>query len=330
MAGASPGERGEVILMVSRILVLGAAGGFGRAVVAEFASRGWLVRGLVRRPPAPGTFSDALDLVEGDARDRTVLAQAAQGCAVVALAVNTPFAQWEAGMRDVTAKAIATCRETGALLLYPGSVHGFGRQTGRALSEDAPQDAMTRKGRLRADLEYMIRRACDDGRMRAIIVRAGDFFGPGVRNGLVDRLFARAIAGRPMLWPGRLSMPHQWAYVPDLARLAGDLVGRRDDLAPCQAVHLSGHVFTRQGDFLAAIAVGAGLRGRVARTVPWWALRLAAPFDPALREMLEFDYLFEDAVILDDPARRRLLPGFQTTDLQAAIAATLADYRGRV
>jgi hypothetical protein len=46
--------------------------------------------------------------------------------------------------------------------------------------------------------------------------------------------------------------------------------------------------------------------------------------------MLEFDYLFEDAVILDDPARRRLLPGFQTTDLQVAIAATLADYRGHV
>ena len=314
--------------MVSRILVLGAAGGFGRSVVTEFAARGWLVRGLVRRRPGPEAFPDGVEVVEGDARDRAVLARVVQGCEVVALAVNYPFAQWDPGMRDATAKAIAACRDAGALLLFPGSVHGFGRQTGRALPEDAPQDATTRKGRLRADLEYMIRRGCDDGRMRAIIVRAGDLFGPGVRNSLVDRLFGRALAGRPMLWPGRLSVPHQWGYGPDLARLAGDLVVRRDTLAPCQAVHLSGHVFTRQGDFLDAIAAGAGLRGRVARTVPWWALRLAAPFDPTLREMLELDYLFEDAVILDDPARRRLLPGFQTTGLEAAIAATLSDYRG--
>ena len=42
--------------------------------------------------------------------------------------------------------------------------------------------------------------------------------------------------------------------------------------------------------------------------------------DPMLRELLELDYLFEDPVILDDPARRRLVPSFQPTPLDAAIA----------
>lgn len=315
--------------MVPRILVLGASRGFGRAVAHEFAARGWALRCLMRRPPDPGVLPDSAEIVEADAQDRDAVGTAAAGCAVVVHAINYPYPQWDPAMREVTAKAIAACRDAGALMLFPGNVYGFGPLTGRALPEDTPQDATTRKGRLRAELEFMIRRGCDDSRMRALILRGGDFFGPGVRNGLVDRLFARAVAGQPMIWPGRLSTPHQWAYMPDLARLAADLVARRDQLAPFQVVHFAGHVFTRQADFLAAIASGAGRPGLAVRVVPWTLLRLAALFDPMLRELLELDYLFEDAVILDDPARRRLAPGFQPTALDAAIAATLADYRAQ-
>ena len=65
------------------------------------------MRGLVRRRPGPEAFPDGVEVVEGDARDRAVLARVVQGCEVVALAVNYPFAQWDPGMRDATAKAIA-------------------------------------------------------------------------------------------------------------------------------------------------------------------------------------------------------------------------------
>lgn len=269
---------------------------------------------------------DTAEIVEADAQDRDALGHAAEGCTLVAHAVNYPYPQWDPAMREATAKAIAACRDAGATLLFPGNVYGFGRRTGRALGEDTPQDATTRKGRLRAELEFMIRRGCDDGRMRALVLRGGDFFGPGLRNGLVDRLFARAVAGRPMLWPGRLDVPHQWTYLPDFARLAADLIEQGTTLAPFQVVHFAGHVFTRQSEFLAAIADGAGRPDLPVRVPPRWLLRFAAPFDPMLRELLELEYLFDDPVILDDPMRRRFAPGFQITPLAAAIAATLADY----
>lgn len=315
--------------MSGTILVIGASRGFGLAVAREFAARGWTARCLVRSRPTDGVLPDAAEIVEADAQDRDALGDAAAGCALIAFGVNYPYPQWDPAMREATAKAIAACRDVGATLLFPGNVYGFGRRTGRALAEDTPQDATTRKGRLRAELEFMIRRGCDDGRMRALVLRGGDFFGPGLRNGLVDRLFGRAVAGKPMLWPGRPDLPHQWTYLPDFARLAADLLAPGTGLAPFQIVHFAGHVFTRQSEFLAAIAAGAGRPDLRVRVPPRWLLRLAAPFDPMLRELLELEYLFDDPVILDDPVRRRLAAGFQATALADAIAATLADYVAR-
>ena len=307
--------------------MLGAGGGFGGAVAREFAARGDAVRCLLRDPSRLPAL-EGLEPFAGDAQDRSALVRAADGVEVIVHAVSYPFPQWDPWMREATAKIVATCREAGALLVFPGNVFGFGAQTDRALAEDAPQEATTRKGRLRAELEFMIQRACDDGRMRALVVRSGDLFGPGLRGGLAERVFGRAAAGRSMRLPGRLSAPHQWAYLPDLARLVVDLVALGGALAPFQPVHFAGHVFIRQSDFLAQVAAAAGHPGLAARTIPWWALRLAALVDPMAREMLGLDYLFDEAVILDDPERRRLLPGFRQVPLPEAIAATLAGWRG--
>lgn len=307
--------------------MIGAAGGFGRAAAEAFARAGYRVRGLARAPIAVDDGVDGIEMVTGDAQDRSTLERAAEGVGILVHAVNYPYPMWDPAMREVTAKIIAAARSAGALLVFPGNVYGFGPQTGRALAEDAPQKATTRKGRLRVELEFMMARACDDGRLRALVLRAGDFFGPTVRNGLVDRIFARAAEGKPMQVLGRPSMPHQWAYMPDLARLAVELAAREERLAPFQVVHFAGHVVTRQLDFLRAVAVAAGRPELGVRVLPWWMLRAAALVDPMLRELLELDYLFDDAVILDDPVRRRLVPDFQPTPLATAIAATLAGYR---
>jgi nucleoside-diphosphate-sugar epimerase len=313
--------------MSKPVLVIGAAGAFGRAVAEAFARAGHRVRGLVRAPAGPDAVPQGVEIVTGDAQDRSTLDSAARGVGIIVHAVNYPYPMWDPAMREVSAKIIAVSRATGALLIFPGNVYGLGAQTGRALAEDAPQAATTRKGRLRAELEFMMARACDDGRLRALVLRAGDFFGPTVRNGLVDRIFARAAQGRAMQILGRPAMPHQWAFVPDLARLAVELVAREEALAPFQVVHFAGHVVTRQLDFLREVAIAAGRPELGVRVMPWWLLRAAALVDPIPRELLELDYLFDDAVILDDPARRRLLPTFQTTPLATAIAATLGSYR---
>ena len=312
----------------TQALVLGATGGFGRAMAKELVDRGASVRALTRDPARAGALLGAsVEVAAGDATDAAAVARAAAGCAIVVHAVNLPFHLWDPGMRDATARVVAACRDAGARLVFPGNVYGFGPETTRAVIEAAPQEATTRKGRLRAELEFMIARATDDRRMRALIVRSGDFYGPTVRNGQVDRIFGNAVAGRTMRALGRLDMPHQWAYVPDLARLTADLLEREATLEPFEVVHFAGHVVTRLADFLREVAVAAGRADIAMRALPWWWIRLGALFDPTARELLELRYLFDEAVILDDQRRRQLLPDFQPTPLATAVAATVASYR---
>ena len=46
------------------------------------------------------------------------------------------------------------------------------------LDESTPMLPSTRKGKMRVEIEHRIREACEGG-MRAILLRAGDFFGGG-------------------------------------------------------------------------------------------------------------------------------------------------------
>ncbi|MBW7851838.1 MAG: NAD(P)H-binding protein [Rhodospirillales bacterium] len=310
-------------------LILGATGSFGGGVAREMLARGHPVRLLVRDPAkASARFAthEHAETVTGDAQDAAALRRAAAGCGVIVHGVNYPYDQWRPHMVTATANVVAAAREAGATILFPGNVYGLGRQTSAPLPETAPMTPCSRKGRLRVDLENMLRQAADDG-ARTLVVRAGDYFGPTVRNGLVDPIFKSALAKRRMTVFGNLEAPHQWAYGPDLARCAVDVLALEGRLAPFAVVHFAGHVVPRQRDFLAVVAREAGAPGIPVRRMPWAAMRLIGLFSPVVRELMELRYLFDEAVILDDPARRALLPDFRPTPLSEAVRHTLGSYR---
>ncbi len=315
--------------MAAPILVLGATGGFGGAVTRELLGRGHPVRALVRdvargrrRLPA----HPDLAIVLGDAADASALGQAAQGCRAIVHAVNYPYHQWAPAMERITAAVIAAARGAGAIIVFPGNVYGL--PAGAALAEDTPNRPLTRKGMLRVRLEDALRLAAGDG-TRCLVVRAGDYFGPTVRNGLVDGIFGRAARGRSMRALGDLSVAHQWAFAPDLARAAVDLLGVAARLQPFDVVHFAGHVVAPHRELFDRVARVAGHPRLKVRRIPFRALRLAALVNPVVRELMEMRYLFEHAVILDGARLRALLPDYADTPLDDAIRATVAELSRR-
>ncbi len=312
-----------------KALVLGASGSFGGAVALEMLKRGWqvtaLARDAARLVARLGQAATNLTVIEGDAQDEDVVQSAAAGTFVIVHGVNYPYPQWIPHMQTITNNVIAAARARHARIVFPGNVYGFGGQTGSALPETAAVLPNTKKGQLRVRLEQALHDATIDGQARVLIVRAGDYFGPTVRNGYVDRLFGNARQDKAMQILGRLDVAHQWAYVPDLARLTVDLLDLRE-LKPFEVVHFKGNIVAAQHEFLQRIANAAGKPGLRIQRLPWWLLRMVALFDPLMRELLEMRYLFDNTVIIDDPRRRELLPDFQATPLDEAVRATLASY----
>jgi nucleoside-diphosphate-sugar epimerase len=314
--------------MTQKALVLGASGSFGGAMALELLRRGWQVTALVRdrnKLSRIGKDGSGLIIVEGDAQDGDALQRAASGCSLIVHGVNYPYPQWIPHMQAVTGKVLQVARANNLTVVFPGNVYGLGAQTDTPLPETAGMRPNSKKGRLRVQLETALHAATVDGRARVLIVRAGDYFGPTVRNGYVDRLFGAARKGKSMQVLGRLDVPHQWAYVPDLARLSVDLLAL-PNLQPFEVVHCKGHIVSAQHELLQLIANEAGKPGLHIRRLPWWLLRMVALVDPLMREVMEMRYLFDRAVIIDDPRRRELLPQFTGTPLDQAVRDTLASY----
>lgn len=311
--------------MQKTALVLGASGSFGGAMAAEMVSRGWQVRALARNPARLARHD--IDVRQGDALDVESISRAADGMAVIVHGVNYPYHLWTPNMERVTSNALRAARAQKATLVFPGNVYGFGRQVDAPLSEIAGLRPNSEKGRLRVKLETMLKAATLDDKARVLVMRAGDYFGPTVRNGLVDRIFGNAVAGKAIQVFGRLAAMHQWAYVPDLARLTLDLLQKGAALAPFEIVHDRGYVASSQLSFLKMIAARASRPELKIQRVPWTLLRLAGLFDPVARELREMRYLFDETVIIDDPRRKALLPDFRWTPIEQAVDDTLRSYR---
>ncbi len=308
-------------------LVLGATGSFGGGVAAEMARRGWTVRAVARNPEKGRRIHGDLPIqwIQGDVQDPEALRRAAEGVGVVVHGVNYPYDRWVPAMETATAGIAAAAEGAGATVVFAGNVYNLGDQQDGPLAEDAPHRPHTRKGNLREKLERFLEEKARTGAIRVLIVRAGDYFGPTVRNGLVDPVFGNAARGKGMQVLGNPDIPHQWAYIPDVARATVDLLGR--ELEPFEVVHFAGHVADPNREFLRRVAEAAGHPGLSIRTIPWWVLRIMALGNGVIRELLEMRYLFDHSIVLDGARLRRLLPDYRDTPVEETIRATLASYR---
>jgi len=306
-------------------LVLGASGGIGGEVARELHDRGWTVRAL-RRGGAPGS-SDGLAWMHGDAMNAADVAGAAQGCDVIVHAVNPPgYRRWAELVLPMVDNTIAAAQRSGATIVLPGTLYNFGPDAFPRVHEDAPQHPCTRKGAIRVELERRLQAASSRG-CRVLIVRAGDFFGPRPGNswfsqGLVQpgkRVTAIKLPGIP-------GVGHQWAYLPDVARTMAELLLRRAQLPAFARFHMGGHWDPDGTQLARAIQrVVARRTGAQAATkpFPWWAVQLAAPFNPTLRELREMRYLWQREVRLANARLVETLGREPHTALDAAVEASL-------
>ena len=306
-------------------LAVGATGGIGGAVAERLAAGGWRVRALHRDPAAAAksTGRDDYEWVRGDAMVEADVVAASQGVSLVVHGANPPgYKNWAGLQLPMLNAAIAAARAAGARLVFPGTVYNYGPDAFPLLTEASPQNPTTRKGAIRVQMEQALARAVQDGG-RVLIVRAGDFFGPKttanswLASGMVK-------AGKPITavtYPGPLSVPHSWAYLPDVAETVVQLL-ERGDLADFETFHLRGQALTG-AQMVAALETAAG-RKLAVQSLPWFAIRAIAPFNETLREMLEMRYLWETPVLMDNAKLVARLGKEPHTPIVEALAAALA------
>ncbi len=202
-------------------LVLGATGGIGGEVARQLIARGWSVHATQRDPDKlpPSARESGLVWHRGDAMSAADVAAAARGVSVIVHAVNPPgYRNWGKLVLPMLDNTIAAACSNGRRIVLPGTVYNFGPDAFPDLRETSPQNPVTSKGRIRADMEERLQAATTRG-ASVLIVRAGDFFGPKASNNWFSQGLVKP--GKPVrtiTYPGKRGVGHQWAYLPDVAQ----------------------------------------------------------------------------------------------------------------
>src|SRR4051812_34899913 len=142
--------------------------------------------------------------------------------------------------------------------------------------------------------------AHEAGRVQVATGRASDYFAPrgGAQSNLGDRVFRPALAGKTASVLGDPDQPHTYTYIPDIGEGLA-VLGERPE-APGQVWHLPNDSQTRTTRQLVDIVYrqAGHARGRL-RAMPPLLLRALGVVNPAVRELVEMQYLFAEPFIVD-------------------------------
>ena len=312
-------------------LILGATGGIGHEVATALLQHGWQINALHRTPAnvASRKGTSTFHWIKGDAMNAADVAQAALGASLIVHAVNPPgYRNWAQLVLPMIDSSISAARACGARILLPGTIYNYGPDAFPTLREDSPQNPLTRKGKIRVEMERRLQAAAKTG-VRSLIVRAGDFFGPSAGNNWFSQGLVRP--GKPVtsiVYPGRRGIGHAWAYLPDLAATMAQLVDRESTLEDFARFHFAGHWDadgTHMANAIRAVAgSAAGAANIPVRSFPWPLITLLCPFKTLFREMREMRYLWQEPLRLNDDRLLSVLKTGPRTSFEQAVRATLS------
>ncbi len=307
------------------VVILGVNGHIGKAVAQAFVANGWDVAGMAR---TDRHRQSGVRLIKGDSDSVEDMRRAIGDAPVVVNALNLPYAAWDKGrMEAQMERVVAALGTAGRTVLFPGNIYNFSASD-RHVTPDLPQHPQTPRGGIRVRVEQMFEAAAARGDIQAIILRAGDFFGPDTAGDWFDLAMFREIAKGRVATMGAPGVGHSWAYLPDLARAFEALASMRATLGPLERFHFAGHFVTPE-QMAAAIRRAAPVPVEI-RPFPLWIMRLLGLADPTMRETGKMAYLWRNPMELGDSRLDTLLGEGFSTPFEAAVAATIVPFFAQI
>jgi nucleoside-diphosphate-sugar epimerase len=300
-------------------------GAVGQETAKLLALRGDGVR-IVQRS-APAEIPVGCSFLAADMSDRDGAIRACAGVDAVVCALGLPYdsALWEHLWPILMQNLLEGCAASGSRLVFADNLYLYGPQT-RPLTENMPLTGYGRKPALRAKITEQWQAAYNAGRVRAVAVRASDFYGPDAPNSVLAAFgVARLCAGKAALVPYNPDHAHDFTYLPDFARALVSLVDAPDD-AYGQAWHVPVARPTRtlrEALTLAASIIGVSPRMTL---VPQFLAPALGMFSKEIRESIEMRFQWDHPYLVD---ASKFAARFwsDATPLEDGLRATIASCR---
>ena len=301
--------------MTKKIVVLG-FGPVGKATTELLMSKGREVCVAQRSQPGDlsiGAYFERCDVLSAADVERTVT-NASQVVVSIGFAYNSET--WRRSWPVAMANLLSACKAHNLRMVFVDNLYMYGAQN-EPLRENM---AMTTKG-VKPAVRAEITRMWMNSGVRVAALRAPDFYGPGVTlSHLGDGGFAAIAKDKRAMLISPPDMPHDFAYVPDIARAIVSLLDAGDD-AYGQVWHMPCAPTRTPREILNLGAASIGVKTKISG-MPLWLLPIIGLGIPMLREFREMRFQLDRPYRINaDKFAKRFWSDVTPFEIGAPIAA---------
>ena len=317
-------------LRVENNVIFG-TGPLGLSVMDELVARGRRVTLVSRSGEVKETLPAGVVVKRADATNPDEVAVVCAGADVVFHCAQPAYHEWPEKFPPITQGIVAGLQrlnKTGPepRLVMGDNLYMYGPTDGKPIREELAYAATGRKGKCRAEMARYVLNAHQAGNIKATLGRGSDFFGPRVLDSAAgEMLFGAALRGKPVNVLGAPDLPHTLTYIGDFGRALVTLSEHEEAFGRAWHVPSAETVTIRRFAQLVGEEIGRPVKLRVANGL---IVGTAGLFVPALREMKEMMYAFEEPYVVDDGDFRQAFGNGATPHAQA-IRETVGWYRQR-
>lgn len=316
---------------MKKAIVLGATGGVGDPLTAELVRRGVETVAFGRSMSKLERLAQALGhpsllrLEMGDAFSAEDIVRAADGADIIFHSANVPYHEMKTRLLQLGEAVMEAAERMAAKVVIVDGIYPYGRRTVDKATEEHPKRPHTRKGKVRlayAELIFAPRWQ----RAKPLIVRLPDYYGPSAHASYLAATMEAIAAGRPTAFIGNMTVPREYVYLPDAARMIVELAGRENSYG--QNWHIPGPGVI-SGRELVRIAQQASGKQRAVIPLGRIGLSIIGMFNPVMKEVVEMLYLTKDPFVLSGEKYEREIGPISWTPHEQAIAATIHSLMSR-
>jgi len=278
--------------------ILGAGGVIGTYLAKSLPQYTNQIR-LVSRNPKKVNSTD--EVMSADLLNADQVVNAVQGSEVVYLTAGLPYnlTVWQSQWLVIMKNVVEACIRHNAKFVFFDNVYCYGRVHGW-MTEETPMNPSSKKGEVRRELVDMIMNAVKSAKLKAIIARSADFYGPNTPLSFVNAMvFERFRKGQKAQWLINDNVKHSLTYTPDAAKATAILGNTASAYNQVWHLPTDRNVLTGK-KFIEKVANEFGVESRYV-VLSRWMLQMVGLFNGIIRESVEMlyqndsDYLFNSS-----------------------------------
>ena len=272
--------------------ILGAGGSAGKEITRELYNYTKEIRVVSRNPKK---VNDIDQLFKADLTDSKQLDEAVNGSEIVyaTIAFEYKLEVWKEQWPKFMKNLIESCSKHKSKIVFVDNVYMYDSKYLSNMTEETPINPVSEKGKVRANIAKILMDAVEKNKVKAIIARAPDFYGPGVLGSMLyQTVYLKLIKNKNPQWLGKLDVIHSFIYSKDIGKAVAMLGNTQD--AYNQVWHLPTTEQKLTNKQWIELMMKAMNKQKKIQTMPDWMINALGIFVPILGELQDVGYQFKN------------------------------------